>query len=92
MMQDKPQDRVNEIPYEHFLDITGEVCPMTFVRTKLLIERMVTGETALIHLNSGEPLDNVPRSVREHGHVILNIGAIDPADPAGRHFILLRKA
>jgi TusA-related sulfurtransferase len=91
MMQDKPQDRANEIPHEHFLDITGEVCPMTFVRTKLLIERMVSGETALIHLNAGEPLDNVPRSIREHGHVIVNIGALDPANPAGRHFLFLRK-
>ena len=92
MMQDKEQASINEIPHEHFLDITGEVCPMTFVRTKLLIERMVSGETALIYLNSGEPLDNVPRSVREHGHLVLNIGALDPANPAGRHFLLLRKA
>ena len=91
-MQDKPKDRTNEIAYEHFLDITGEVCPMTFVRTKLLIERMATGETALIHLNAGEPLENVPRSIREHGHMIVNIGALDPAQPAGRHFLVLRKS
>ena len=91
-MQDKPKDRTNEIGYEHFLDITGEVCPMTFVRTKLLIERMASGETALIYLNAGEPLDNVPRSIREHGHVVVNIGALDPANPAGRHFLVLRKA
>jgi TusA-related sulfurtransferase len=92
MMQDKPKDRTNEISYEHFLDITGEVCPMTVVRTKLLIERMATGETALIHLNAGEPLENVPRSIREHGHVIVNIGALDPAQPAGQHFLVLRKS
>jgi TusA-related sulfurtransferase len=92
MMQDNSKHATNEIPHEHFLDITGEVCPMTFVRTKLLIERMGSGETALIYLNSGEPLDNVPRSIRDHGHSIVNIGALDPANPAGRQFILLRKA
>ena len=91
MMKDKPKDRANEIPYEHFLDITGEVCPMTFVRTKLLMERMASGETALIHLNAGEPLENVPRSIREHGHMIVNIGPLDVANPSGRHFLLLRK-
>jgi TusA-related sulfurtransferase len=92
MMQDKPHDGANEMSHEHFLDITAEVCPMTFVRTKLLIEKMAAGEQALIYLNAGEPLDNVPRSIREHGHVIINIGALDAAEPQGRHFILLRKA
>ena len=30
---------------DHALDITGEVCPMTFVRTKLVLERMAGGQT-----------------------------------------------
>jgi TusA-related sulfurtransferase len=91
MMQDNVEHDVNEMSHEHFLDITAEVCPMTFVRAKLLIERMGAGETALIYLNAGEPLDNVPRSIREHGHLIISIGALDAADPQGRHFILMRK-
>ena len=59
--------------YDVFLDITSEVCPLTFVKTKLLIERMETGHVAEVRLNDGEPLANVPRSVREHGHEVLSL-------------------
>ncbi|MEJ0071757.1 MAG: sulfurtransferase TusA family protein [Pseudomonadota bacterium] len=46
---------------------------MTFVRTKLLIEKMSSGQIAVVCLNSGEPLTNVPRAVREHGHAVLDL-------------------
>ncbi|HUA50638.1 MAG TPA: sulfurtransferase TusA family protein [Candidatus Sulfotelmatobacter sp.] len=80
-----------EPPAEHYLDVTGEVCPMTFVRTKLLIEKMSSGETAVVCLNSGEPLENVPRAVREHGHSVLALTPVDPARPDGPHRLRLRK-
>lgn len=56
-----------------FLDITPDVCPLTFVKTKLAIEKMSVGETVEVRLNDGEPLRNVPRSVEEHGHQILSL-------------------
>ena len=56
----------------YVLDITRDVCPLTFVKTKLLLERMASGETAEIRLKGAEPLENVPRSVREHGHEVLS--------------------
>jgi TusA-related sulfurtransferase len=61
---------------DYQLDITSEVCPMTFVRTKLLLERMAPGEVASIRMRGGEPLDNVPRAVRDHGHEVLRLGAV----------------
>ena len=61
------------IEADYFLDITNDVCPMTFVRTKLLIENMQPGETALVRLKNAEPLENVPRSVREIGHEVLSL-------------------
>lgn len=76
---------------DHRLDITDQVCPMTFVRTKLLIERMKAGETAEVRLNAGEPLQNVPRSVREHGHEVLQLAPAPGADEAGPYLLLLRK-
>jgi len=42
------------------LDITGEICPMTFVRTRLALDRMRPGETLLVRLRGEEPLRNVP--------------------------------
>lgn len=65
---------------DYFLDITADVCPMTFVKTKLLIERMSPGEIAEIRLNAGEPLENVPRSLDELGHVVLDISPDAAAD------------
>ena len=53
------------------LDITGEVCPMTFVRTKLALEKMAPGQTLNIRLRDGEPRHNVPRALRDHGHEVL---------------------
>jgi TusA-related sulfurtransferase len=58
------------------IDITGEVCPMTFVRTKLRLERMRPGEVLSVRLRGEEPLRNVPRAARDEGHVILGIVAV----------------
>jgi TusA-related sulfurtransferase len=52
------------------LDITGLRCPMTWVRTKLELERMAPGEALDVRCTPGEALDNVPRSAREAGHAV----------------------
>ncbi len=57
---------------DHSIDITNEHCPMTFVRTKLRLEAMKTGELLAVKLNAGEPMLNVPRAVIDHGHEILH--------------------
>jgi tRNA 2-thiouridine synthesizing protein A len=55
------------------LDITGEMCPMTFVRTRLALDRMQPGEILLVRLRGEEPLRNVPRTAREQGHEVLSL-------------------
>lgn len=55
------------------LDISNEVCPMTFVRTRLALDRMAPGQTLLVRLKGEEPLRNVPRSAREQGHEIISL-------------------
>jgi tRNA 2-thiouridine synthesizing protein A len=73
------------------IDIAGEVCPMTFVRTKrkleLELERMRLGEILSVRLKGDEPLRNVPRAAREEGHAIL---AIEPDGDA--HVVTIRRA
>ena len=54
------------------LDISNEVCPMTFVRTRLALERLAPGQTLLVRLKGDEPLRNVPRTAREQGHEIIS--------------------
>lgn len=56
---------------DYFLDITTEVCPLTFVKAKLTVERMAAGQTLDVRLKAGEPLENVPRSLAELGHEVL---------------------
>ena len=63
---------------DYFLDITDKMCPMTFVKTKLLVERMQIGETAQVRLRSGEPLENVPRSLKEIGQEIVELEEEEP--------------
>lgn len=71
------------------LDITADLCPMTFVKTKLRLERMQPGEVLEVLLNEGEPLENVPRSVREMGWDVL---AIEPvAGAPGQRRLLIRR-
>ena len=64
---------------------------MTFVRTKLLLEKMRPGERAEVRLQGAEPLDNVPKSVREIGHTIVSLTPEDPNGPAdGPHRLVLK--
>ena len=53
------------------LDITGEICPMTFVRTRLALDRLAPGQTLLVKLQGAEPVRNVPRTATEQGHEVL---------------------
>jgi len=69
------------------IDITAEVCPMTFVRTKLKLERMRSGEILHVRLRGDEPLRNVPRAARDEGHVILAIEGDGDA-----HIVTIRRA
>ena len=55
------------------IDITKEICPMTFVKTKLKLETMSSGQVLEVTLREGEPLFNVPRSVEQEGHKVLDI-------------------
>jgi TusA-related sulfurtransferase len=50
------------------LDLTGVLCPMNWVRARLELERMRSGERLELVLDPGEALDSVPRSARDEGH------------------------
>ena len=54
----------------HTLDITELRCPMTWVKTKLALERLEPGEALEVACPPGEALENVPRSAREAGHEV----------------------
>ncbi|MEE2661549.1 MAG: sulfurtransferase TusA family protein [Pseudomonadota bacterium] len=58
---------------DHFIDITQDVCPITYVKVRLKIEKMGESETLEVMLRGGEPAKNVPQAVTELGHQILSL-------------------
>jgi TusA-related sulfurtransferase len=91
-MANRDDKTVKNAP-QFVLDITGEVCPLTFVRTKLLVERMAAGETADVLLRGAEPLANVPRALQGLGHQVLEIVPLvdNGGDGGGVHRLRFRK-
>lgn len=55
------------------IDITDVVCPLTFVKAKVALEELEDGMIISIRMNDGEPVQNVPRSIKEEGHQILKL-------------------
>ena len=58
------------------LDVSSLRCPMTWVRTKLELERLESGETLEVRLPPGEAVESVPRSAREAGHAVTVEGTL----------------
>jgi tRNA 2-thiouridine synthesizing protein A len=70
----------------HFLDITKDQCPMTFVKVKVKLAKLNSGERLEVLLTDGEPLRNVPRSAKEQGFKIIDV------QPNGKfHKIVIEK-
>jgi len=59
------------------LDLRGTRCPLNFVKTKIQIEEMNSGELLEIVLDDGEPIKNVPRSVVAEGHDVIGLEKLD---------------
>ena len=64
---------MSEIREDEFVDITDVNCPVTFVKTKVAMEEIEVGQVLRVHLNDGEPVQNVPRSLKDEGHKILSL-------------------
>ncbi|MFT8244292.1 sulfurtransferase TusA family protein [Roseomonas sp. BN140053] len=76
----------NISPDQH-IDITRDICPMTFVRTRLALDRLQPGAVLLVELRGEEPARNVPRTALEQGHAVLR----QEAGPDGVTRLWLRR-
>lgn len=74
------------------LDITRLTCPMTFVRVRLLLDRLSPGTEATVLLRGEEPRANIPRQLVRLGHAVLALDPVGPQSPAGAWRLTLRKA
>ncbi|GHV29849.1 hypothetical protein FACS1894177_01420 [Bacteroidia bacterium] len=59
------------------LDVTREHCPMTFVKTKIALNKLQPGDVLNVKVTEGEPLENVPKSATEQGYTVLSVKKTD---------------
>lgn len=76
-----------EFQIDDTVDITDVVCPLTFVKAKVAIEELEDGQILSVKMNEGEPVQNVPRSLKEEGHQILKL--LDNSD--GTYNLIVKK-
>ena len=79
--------QIGGIEVDDIVDVTDVVCPVTFVKAKVAIEELDDGQILAVHLNDGEPVQNVPRSLKDEGHQILKL--IDNND--GTYDLIVKK-
>lgn len=69
------------------IDITEEICPMTFVRTRLALDRLQSGEVLHVRLRGEEPWRNVVLNAKSLGHTLL----ADEPGPDDVRLVAIRK-
>ncbi len=74
-------------PPDATIDITAQRCPMTFVHTRLALDRLASGQRLAVRLEGEEPRTNIPASARELGHRVEAV--ID--SPDGTTLLLIQK-
>lgn len=62
------------------IDLKGEVCPYTFVKSKLAIEEMLPGQVLSVIVDYLPATQNVPRSMENEGNDILKVEKLDDSD------------
>jgi sulfite reductase (ferredoxin) len=67
-------------------DLRGVACPLNYVKTKLKLEMMDAGEKLEVWLDAGEPIKNVPMSLKNDGHLVHLQEALEPE---AAHFRIL---
>lgn len=58
------------------IDIRGEFCPYTFVKSKLAIEELDSGQVLEVIVDHAPATENVPRSMENEGHKVLEVREI----------------
>ena len=71
---------MDEITPDQEIDLRGEVCPYTFVKTKLALEMMHPGEVLKVTVDHLPAVENVPRSVTSERHQVLEVRQVSTTD------------
>lgn len=71
---------LNKMKIDRILNIKGEVCPYTFVRSKLTLEEMEPGQILKVIVDHEPATKNVPHSMKNEGNTVLDISKINETD------------
>ena len=70
----EPETELNkDEPSLEVVDLKGVKCPMNFVKAKIALAKVKSNETIGYLLDDGDPIKNVPKSIKEEGHEIIKI-------------------
>lgn len=59
------------------IDLRGVCCPTNFIKAKLALEMADSGDVLEFYLDEGEPVQNVPRSLKDEGNKLLGLKKVD---------------
>ncbi len=68
------------------LDLRPFACPLTYVKTRIALDRLAPGDVLEVWLSAGEPAESVPRSAEEDGHRVVSV---EPLEAPARAFRVL---
>jgi tRNA 2-thiouridine synthesizing protein A len=69
-----------DIQADREINLKGEVCPYTFVRSKLALEEMDIGQALRVVVDHEPAVNNVPRSMENEGQVVLRVAKLNDTD------------
>ncbi len=73
-------EKINELKPDKAIDLKGEVCPYTFVKSKLALEEMGLDQILEVVVDHEPAVENVPRSLKNEGQKILAVDKINDTD------------
>ncbi len=74
----KEEQQMHQVDRE--LNLKGEVCPYTFVRSKLALEEMEPGQVLRVIVDYEPATRNVPRSMENEGNEVLSVGRLNGSE------------
>ncbi len=73
-------EKISKLKPDKAIDLKGEVCPYTFVKSKLALEEMNLDQILEVVVDHEPAVENVPRSLKNEGQKILAVDKINDTD------------
>ena len=71
---------MEEIKIDKKINIKGDVCPYTLVKSKLAVESIEVGQVLEILLDYPEASESIPKAMANYGHTVLKVEKINDTD------------